>query len=45
MGPMGEHRGSLGSWGLVAGPISSILLLVGYHGELKVNLFHNTRSI
>ena len=24
---------------------ASNLLLVGYHGELKVNLFHNTRII
>ena len=25
--------------------IMIIILLVGYHGELKVNLFHNTRII
>ena len=30
---------------LTRGPIFSVPLLVGYHGELKVNLFHNTRII
>ena len=25
--------------------VEESLLLVGYHGELKVNLFHNTRVI